>query len=184
METNTVDLTDLNSQQISIAVVSDTHGAVDPRIVNKVAECTLAVHGGDIGSASVLSVLAPKSGLVMAVRGNNDTESKWDPSESDLLATLPVIQHIELPGGVLTVEHGDRVRDSRRYHEELRARHRASKLIVYGHTHRKVIDQDQDPWVINPGAAGRVRTQGGPSLLIVDIHHDDWTIRSHRFERT
>ena len=181
MKSNVTDLRHLDSCRIHIAVVSDTHGLIDPRISNLVSKCTLAIHAGDIGSASVLNELTPKKGIVVAVKGNNDTEAIWDQTESYLLEFLPLVQHIRLPGGTISVEHGHKVRNTKRYHEELRSRHPDSKLIVFGHTHRKAIDRTQRPWVINPGAAGRVRTHGGPSCLVVEISQNVWNIEQHSF---
>ncbi len=182
MKSNVTDLRYLTGDPIQIAVLSDTHGVVDPRISDLVSKSTLAIHAGDIGSASVLNELSPKMGKVLAVRGNNDNASNWDTGDSYLLEFIPLVQRILLTGGTITVEHGHAVRNASRYHEELRARHPDSRLVVYGHTHHRVIDQELQPWVINPGAAGRVRTQGGPSCLIIDLLKDDWHIKEHCFE--
>lgn len=171
----------LTAESIQIAVLSDTHGFVDPRISELVSNSTLAIHAGDIGSASVLNELSPKMGKVVAVRGNNDVVSNWDASESYLLEFLPWVQHIRLPSGTISVEHGHKVRDTNRYHEELRARHPDSKLIVFGHTHHKVVDRKQHPWVINPGAAGRIRNKGGPSCLVVEVSENVWNIEEYWF---
>ena len=182
MKSNVTDLRHLTANPIQIAVLSDTHGLVDPRISDLVSKSTLAIHAGDIGSASVLNELSPKMGKVVAVRGNNDNASNWDASESYLLEFIPLVQHILLTSGTITVEHGHTVRNASRYHEELRARHPDSRLVVYGHTHHRVIDQEQRPWVINPGAAGRVRTQGGPSCLVIELSQDDWQIKEFCFK--
>ena len=73
-----------------VALVSDTHGHLDPRIVEVVAGCRLAVHAGDIGSGAVLDTLARPDRRVTAVRGNNDVASKWDPHEHERLDRLRV----------------------------------------------------------------------------------------------
>ncbi|MGC9008626.1 MAG: metallophosphoesterase family protein [Halothiobacillaceae bacterium] len=53
---------------IRVALVADTHGMLDERIAEIVADCDLVVHAGDIGAPRVLAALQPKSGRVMAVR--------------------------------------------------------------------------------------------------------------------
>lgn len=183
MKSNVTDLTHLASSRIRVAVVSDTHGLIDPRISKLVSKCSMVIHAGDIGSATVLNELAPKKGIVIAVKGNNDTETIWDKAESYLLEFLPLVQQVRLPGGTISVEHGHKVRDTNRYHEELRSRHPDSKLIVFGHTHLRAIDRTQLPWVINPGAAGRVRTHGGPSCMVVEILDHVWNIQKYRFSQ-
>ena len=45
------------STTIRVAIISDTHGFVDPRITDIVRACDLAVHAGDIGNAQVLQAL-------------------------------------------------------------------------------------------------------------------------------
>jgi predicted phosphodiesterase len=40
------------------------------------------------------------------------------------------------------------------------------------------------PWVINPGAAGQTRTNGGPSCLILEVSGEkleQWQITPYRF---
>jgi hypothetical protein len=34
-----------------VAILADTHGFLDPRVAEQVAECDLAIHAGDIGGA-------------------------------------------------------------------------------------------------------------------------------------
>ena len=45
--------------------------------------------------------------------------------------------------------------------QALRAAHPQARGIVYGHTHRLLIDRSEEPWVLNPGAAGRIRNGSG-----------------------
>ncbi len=167
---------------IRIAVLSDTHGYLNPEISRLVASCDAAIHAGDIGGAQMLSALRPKRDRVFAVTGNNDIESKWPPAEHPALRKLPEVLKIDVEGlGQIVVEHGHRVRDESRYHEELRSRHPSCQLIVYGHTHKRVVDQTQAPWVMNPGAAGSVRTGDGPSCLIAEISDAGVAVQEHVF---
>jgi len=55
---------------------------------------------------------------------------------------------------------------------------------VYGHTHRKVIDDFRRPWVVNPGAAGATRTRGGASCLVLTASEALWKLDSYRFEES
>ena len=92
----------------SVAIVSDTHGWLDSRVAEIVAGCDHAVHAGDIGNKSVLESLRPRSGRVVAVRGNNDVPSKWPEQDLSVLAELPTHALLDLPGGKLAVVHGHR----------------------------------------------------------------------------
>jgi putative phosphoesterase len=164
-----------------VAILSDTHGVLDPRIADIVSGCDLAVHGGDIGNAAVLAALQPRSGRVIAVLGNNDSPAKWPDGEARLLDQLPAEVVEELPGGQLVVVHGHRMPAKDR-HARLRRCFPEAGAVVYGHSHRLVTDCDALPWVLNPGAAGRARTFGGPSCIVLDATPEHWSLRVYRFE--
>ncbi len=175
---------DLSRQpKIRVALVSDTHGELDERIAALVSDCDLAVHAGDVGDANVLDGLQANGAAVVAVRGNNDTRAKWPRSQHAVLARLAEQASVSLPGGLLVVVHGHRFDPVARRHDKLRTTFREARLIVYGHSHRRVCDRSARPWVINPGVAGRARTFGGPSCAILLASHNAWEITEHRFEK-
>lgn len=167
-----------------MAILSDTHGVVDPRILALVTTCDRVVHGGDIGGGEVLDAigrqLKPRSGALYAVRGNNDVPGKWSEPHRQRLGELPEWLRIELPGGCLAVTHGHQTQ-ARGRHERLRHLFPDVRAIVYGHSHRLTIDRLADPWVINPGAAGRSRTFGGPSCVLLTASRLGWHLEIHRF---
>jgi uncharacterized protein len=165
-----------------VLIVSDTHGVVDARIAARARECEVVVHGGDVGNASVIETLAAGGANVVAVSGNNDVASKWPRGERKTLDALDDVIRLELPGGVLVATHGDRYAPSVR-HAKLRAQFPDVRAVVYGHSHRLVVDDRETPWVLNPGAAGRARTYGGPSCLVLEATTRRWHVEAHRFER-
>ena len=143
------------------------------------SDCDIVIHAGDIGNAAVLLALEGTRTRVFAVAGNNDSVNSWPVADFGVLSKLAEIHHIHLPLGIISVEHGHRVRDTRRYHEELRRRHPDSAIVVYGHTHIRVVDDSQVPWVINPGASGRERTKGGSSCLVIEAEATNATVFEH-----
>lgn len=167
--------------RLRIALVSDTHGSVDARALDLIRACDLVIHAGDVGGGNVLDAMRSRARAVHAVRGNNDTPEKWPQPQRGALRRLPMHVRLSLPGGVLVVVHGDRVLPAARRHEKLRRLYPDARAVVYGHTHRLVCDRDAVPWILNPGAAGRARTFGGPSCLTLDISARGWRVRSHRF---
>ena len=146
-----------------------------------VESCDVAVHAGDIGDNQILDLLQSGTGNVVAVRGNNDLSFLWPSHEADVVNALPAVAELQLPGGKLVVEHGHAHGMSSPDHESLRKAHPEAKVIVYGHTHKQVIDQLQIPWVINPGAAGRTRNHDGASCLVLHASHQSWEIEAFRF---
>ena len=163
------------------AILGDTHGILDPRVAEVVSACDVAVHTGDVGGGAVLRAMQPRQGLVVSVRGNNDTPAKWGRREWMLLESLPAEAELALPGGRLVVIHGDRAGSAKTRHAWLRRHYPDARAIAYGHSHRQVCDDSALPWVLNPGAAGRARTFGGPSLIILHAGTKTWRLETRRF---
>lgn len=151
-----------------IGIVSDSHGAIDPRIVQLLEPCDVVIHAGDVGGPDVLAALdAP---VVVAVRGNNDTRQRWGGAA----VPLPESVLIDVRGGELAIVHGHQFPQAKRRHAGLRARYPDARIIVYGHSHRRCIDDTLTPWVINPGACGRARTFGGASAVMLEWRRRQW----------
>jgi uncharacterized protein len=138
------------SDEIVVGLISDTHGLLRPDVHTALAGVSLILHAGDVGDGILdeLELIAP----VRAVRGNTD------PIDDPL---LPGAIELELGGVRIHVSHG---------HEtgaptpaKLLARYTAD-VIVYGHTHRQLVVQAGDQWVVNPGAAGARRFDLLPSV--------------------
>jgi len=168
--------------RLTVAIISDTHSVLDERIADVIRSADIAIHAGDIGDAEVLNSMQPRSGRVIAVTGNNDHPVLWPAAQTERLQDIPEQVEIELPGGRIAIEHGDRHDSIAPDHQSLRDAHPSARVIVYGHTHRMVIDDDCNPWVVNPGAAGNTRTGGGASCLMLQASDNEpWTIESIRF---
>ena len=162
-----------------LLLLSDTHGALDPRVHELAAQVDLIVHGGDVGCRAVLDALRETGNPVVAVRGNNDTPAKCRGADR-VLTELPLQARVALPGGVLAIEHGE-VYPARGRHARLRTVHANARAVVYGHSHRVAIDREADPWILNPGAAGRQRTFGGPACLLLSATAERWEVEPRRF---
>jgi putative phosphoesterase len=169
---------------IRVVLLADTHGHLDARIAKLIPRTDDAVHAGDIGNAEVLKQIQPRTGRVIAVVGNNDLPAKWPAEDRDLLRTLPEHAELALPGGMLAVVHGHRALPAARRHQRLRQQFPYARAVVYGHSHRLALDRDVEPWVLNPGAAGRARTFGGPTCMLLTATETRWSIVVKRFPPT
>ena len=157
---------------LTIAILSDSHGNIHPQIIKIISDCDYAVHAGDIIDESTLQYITPKQKFV-AVRGNNDEH----------LTFLNEVENLDLPGGRLVIEHGHKHGHHQPCHDSLRKAHPGAKAVVYGHTHVQTIDNDNTPWIINPGASGNIRNQGGPRCLTLTIDEENnWEFESHVFD--
>jgi putative phosphoesterase len=170
----------MSTELAKVAIISDTHEHLDERIVELIRDCDYAIHAGDIGCSQVLEKMQPRLGKI-AVAGNNDTLAAWRESEAEVVAGLPAIAELHLPGGRIAVEHGHRHGHHKPCHDALRQAHPGARAVVYGHTHKLVCDTSQARWVINPGAAGQTRNHGGPSCLILTASAEQWQVESVRF---
>ena len=164
-----------------VGILSDTHDVLDEDVAGCLEGSDLILHAGDIGGPAVLDRLAQLCDRQLAVIGNNDTCAKWPAVGHAQLQALPESLHVELPGGILAMEHGHRIWDTKNYHRRLRMRHPGARAIVYGHTHIQIVDQSQASWVLNPGAAGRQRTKLGPSCLLLEAGSRGWHVEAYRF---
>jgi putative phosphoesterase len=165
-----------------ILIVSDTHGVLDEPIRLLATESDLVLHAGDIGDYGVLRDLGGGGAPVVAVLGNNDVGTKWPVAQRRQLARLPLVAKASLKGGLLVVEHGHRAGRVADRHRLLRVRYPDARAVIYGHSHRLCCDTETRPWVLNPGAAGRARTQGGATCLTLRVSPQGrWRLQVHRF---
>ncbi len=167
------------SQYLMVGVVSDTHGYVDPDILDRLAGSDLILHAGDIGSGHVLQQLREICENVVSVQGNNDCSEKWPADEHQELMAIGKLAEIRLPGGSIMLMHGDAYGMPGRRHAEMRQHFADSAAIVYGHSHMRVCDQEMRPWVLNPGAAGKTRTRGGASCLCMSVSAREWKVSEY-----
>ena len=165
----------IKEKNVTIGIISDTHAHLDDRIIEVLKNCDYAIHGGDICGEDILELMQPKTGKVFAVAGNNDPFCHTGRS-------LPQEVVLELPNGKISIEHGHRHGHHKPSHEAMREAHPDSRIVIYGHTHKQVVDKTASPWIINPGAAGITRNHGGPSCLILHCDQDNWDIEMIRFE--
>ncbi|MDR9433574.1 MAG: metallophosphoesterase family protein [Spiribacter sp.] len=171
----------MNKAPTRVAILADTHGFLDQRVAEQVATCDIAIHAGDVGGADILFALHPRE-EVIAIRGNNDDDAHWAIAERDTLANLPTETTVRLPGGEIKVVHGDDGGTLEQRHRRYRRQYADCRAVVYGHSHRQLVEQQSTPWLLNPGAAGRTRTYGGPGCLILTCYEADWQIEPMCFE--
>jgi putative phosphoesterase len=123
---------------IRIGLISDTHGLLRPEALKSLQGSDFIIHAGDICDATVLeqlSALAP----VTAVRGNND-RGAW-------AGAIPETNVLEVGTTLLYVIHNI---------DELDIDPGAAGFhaVVYGHSHRPLVEEKHGVLFINPGSAG------------------------------
>ena len=134
---------------VLLGVVADTHMSAPAkgRSLHAVVELfrrvkvDLVLHAGDAGHASILQGLQDVARTV-AVRGNADPV--------DLIEMLPDRVWIEIGSRILLLMHGHHGKTA------LKAARAAASpgidLIVFGHSHRPLIDREGSTILFNPGS--------------------------------
>ena len=142
-----------------LGIISDTHGLLRPEAFDVFRQVDHILHGGDVGKWEVmidLQAIAP----VTAVYGN------VDPPE--IRSRLPQVASAELDGFEIVVTHGDQF--GHPTPEKLHAAFPRAEIIVYGHTHKPLLELvDKTVTVMNPGAAGQPRFDLKPSVGIIEL---------------
>jgi putative phosphoesterase len=166
----------------SVSIISDTHGLIDSHIISYLKNTDVIIHAGDICSTKIISDLQRYCDQVYMVAGNNDIPEKFhDHKDKEIIASLKKSQTIKINDMYISVEHGDRF-GHYADHKGLRNSYPDSKLIIYGHTHIQACDQEESPWVVNPGACGHTRNNdGGPCFMQIEINNNDWKIVPYCF---
>jgi putative phosphoesterase len=169
-----------DQRELRLVILSDTHGYLDENIAALIRTADVAIHAGDVMDVSVLEQMQPALQTI-AVAGNNDERGLWSSRENCFTKKLPDSVLVQLPGGAIAIEHGHRFGFSQPDHQQLLAAYPKARAIVYGHTHKQLVDQSGTPWVLNPGAAGVIRNQGGPRCLVLNTNGDEWGIEVNIF---
>jgi putative phosphoesterase len=146
-------------------IISDTHGYLDPQVLEIFAGVDRIFHAGDIGYPAVILELegvAP----VTAVLGNNDAGLDFRETEVAEVGGLKIlVHHIVTPGfpGEILAHRLERERPD---------------IVLFGHTHRPCAERHGGVFFLNPGYSGRPRMNTPRSVALIELGADGF---SHRF---
>ena len=129
---------EVDGRGVEIGLISDTHGLLRPGVLPLLEGCDLILHAGDVGDAGILEALEAVA-PVKAVRGNTDYGA--------LGAALPLTELVEVGGKVVYLLH---------ILEDLDLDPAAAGIdvVVYGHTHRPLVEERGGVLYVNPGSCG------------------------------
>jgi putative phosphoesterase len=142
-----------------VGVIADTHGLLRDAVFDVFAEVDHILHAGDVGPPDLLTeleALAP----VTAVYGNTDGAA--------IRRRCAQVARLELDGLFVALTHGDQFGSP--HPAALQRAFPDADVIVYGHTHRPLLELlDRTVTVMNPGAAGPRRFDVVPSVGIMEF---------------
>ena len=128
---------------IRIGIISDTHGLLRPEALNALQGAEHILHAGDVGDPAILDTLGAIA-PVTAIRGNID--------EGGSCSHLPPSELIELNGRNIYMLHDVKKLD-------LNPEAAGIAAVVFGHSHKPLVERRRGVLFLNPGSAGPRRFQ-------------------------
>lgn len=144
-----------------ILIVSDTHGhnALYMQLVEKLKPLDMVIHCGDTDGSDQTILMCPDCPVYL-VQGNNDffsdapREQEFNIGKYKVLLTHGHHYYISMGNEILKQE----------------ARARGCNIVMYGHTHRPVIDISSDIIALNPGSLTFPRQESRkPSYILMTL---------------
>lgn len=139
------------------------------------------VHGSSF-RLRTLEKAYPQADLFLCAGDFNDPDFDQNPwlsvaGNNDRPGLLPQTRIVKTGQGNIYMEHGDRypakIRVTRLAEQ---ARQNDCQVAVFGHTHRPLIEQHENVYVINPGSLYRSRGEIGISYAL--LHWDEKECRA------
>lgn len=127
---------------MTLGLISDTHGFLDPKIPALFKGVSHILHAGDIGKDSIiaeLEAIAP----VTAVLGNNDYSRHFELTEVVTIEERKFLIHHIVTPQALTEEL------------QLRVARERPDVVVFGHSHRQFSEAIDGVLYVNPGYSGK-----------------------------
>lgn len=133
-----------------VGVISDTHGLLQPAMVEVLTTCDCILHGGDINCPEILEQLRAIAPLYV-VRGNND--QAWAEA-------LPQTLQIDLAGVSIFMVHNKKDVPRDLAHVD---------VVVFGHSHQYFQKKIDGCLWLNPGSCGKRRFNQEITMAVLTI---------------
>jgi putative phosphoesterase len=144
-----------------VGVISDTHGLLRPAAAAALQGVELIVHAGDIGQRRVLEGLE-EIAPVVAVHGNVDRR--------ELVGDHPHTCVVQVDGALLYVIHDLLELD-------IDPAAAGFQAVIFGHSHKSLIERRDGVLFLNPGAAGPRRFKLPVSLAVLEVQGTNLDVR-------
>ncbi len=137
---------------MKLAILSDTHGLLRPEVAEHLKTADAILHGGDVNKPGIVDQLERYAPLYV-VRGNNDKE--WaEQIPHDLTVTL---------GGVtFYLVHNKK---------EVPADLTGIDAVVFGHSHKYLLEERDGVLWLNPGSCGPRRFHQEITMMMAEVEN-------------
>jgi putative phosphoesterase len=152
----------MNDFKHKIAVISDTHSLLRPEIKERLTECELILHAGDISSQETVDEIM-ECGRTYFVRGNAD-KGRWAEE-------IPAVRELNIYGLSIYIIHNCKLIEDDVSQKD---------IVIYGHSHKYSQTQKDGVCFFNPGSCGPRRFHQEITMAILTVDERD---RSFCFEK-
>jgi uncharacterized protein len=143
---------------MKIGIISDTHGLLRAQVFDVFAGVEHILHAGDVGDPDILTELAAIA-PVTAVWGNVDG--------MEIRGRVPEVARLELGGVRIAIVHG--MQFGSPTPQKVTGAHPDAGLVVFGHSHRPLIQQVGSTLAVNPGSAGPRRFKDPVTVALAEV---------------
>jgi putative phosphoesterase len=148
--------------QHKIAVISDTHSLLRPEIKERLRECEMILHAGDISSQETVDEIM-ECGRTFFVRGNAD-KGHWAEE-------IPAVRELNIYGLSIYMIHNCKLIEDDVSQKD---------IVIYGHSHKYSQAQKDGVCFFNPGSCGPRRFHQEITMAILTVDERDF---SFHFEK-
>jgi hypothetical protein len=167
----TADRSNVSASTVRIGVISDTHGALDPTVLDVFAGVIQIIHAGDIVDPDILTMLESVAPVV-AVAGNVEPPELAERRPRDAAGVVGGVRYI--------VGH-----KKKRLFKRLAAGDLGGgaagghpDLVVFGHDHVPSVAWVDGTLYLNPGSASAPDEEDdGPTVAVVEAGPTGLTVR-------
>ena len=134
---------------MKLAILSDTHGLLRPEVAELLKTADAILHGGDINRRDIVDQLRQYAPLYV-VRGNND---------KDWAADIPHTVTVTLGGVTFFMVHNKK---------EVPADLAGVDAVVFGHSHKYLLEEKDGLLWLNPGSCGPRRFHQEITMMMAE----------------
>ena len=134
---------------MNIAILSDTHSLLRPEVVEYLKTADAILHAGDINQQEIVDQLRQYAPLYI-VRGNNDKE--WAEE-------IPHDLTVDLGGVTFYMVHNKK---------EVPADLAGVDAVVFGHSHKYLLEEKDGLLWLNPGSCGPRRFHQEITMMMAE----------------
>jgi putative phosphoesterase len=138
-----------------IAVISDTHSLLRPEIKERLKECEMILHAGDISSQETADEIM-ECGETYFVRGNAD-KGHWAEK-------IPAARELNIYGLAIYMIHNCKLIEDDVSEKD---------IVIYGHSHKYLQMEKEGVCFFNPGSCGPRRFHQEITMAILTVDDRD-----------